>query len=75
MPLYDFVCTTGHKFEELVQSHVKMASCPFCRTASVRQLAAPKLDYLKMGLDPHGSPTAGDKWAKMHEQRAKHKQG
>lgn len=69
MPLYDFVCATGHKFEELVKSDIKQAPCPLCRTAAVRQLACPHLDYLHMGLDPHGNPTAGDKWARMQEQK------
>lgn len=73
MPLYDFVCATGHKFEDLVPWTQKQSTCPICKVVAIRQLSCAHFDYLHMGLDPRGNPTAGDKWAKMHEDRAKQK--
>lgn len=69
LPLYDFVCKNGHEFEDLVKAVVKKVNCPDCKTVAIRQLAAPRLDYYNMGLDPCGLPTAGDKWAKMQTQK------
>lgn len=65
MLLFDFVCNSGHKYEELVQSGIKFISCPTCGKQADRQFPTPRIDYLRMGLDPSGCPTAGEKWAKM----------
>jgi len=70
MPLYDYRCTDcAHKFE--AQRSIaarKFASCPSCEEGMGKQLVtAAHIDYLSMGLDPTGNPTAARKWAKMHE--------
>lgn len=75
--LFDFKCPNcGHAFEALVGPEDREEQCPSCAHLARRQVSRPRLSYLKMGVDPTGLPTAGDKWAKMHEQRAKveHKQ-
>lgn len=70
MPLYDFICIDGHKFTELVKfSERNGQHCPSCGEAASFIPPAPKIDYLRMGLDPTGNPTAGDKWAHIQEQK------
>lgn len=70
----DFKCTgCGAVFERLIEDNVTTIDYPACgcKTMAERQLSAPKLWYMKMGVDPHGCPTAADKWAKAHIQRGK----
>lgn len=70
--LYDFRCEgCGITFESLEKSHVFEIECIACGDVAKRQMSTPKIDYRHMGLDPVGSPTAGDKWAKMHEKDAR----
>ena len=61
--LFDFQCSCGNLFEELVGSHEQTAPCPECKADGVRQIAAPRIDWLHMGTDP-GFPGAYDKWAR-----------
>jgi putative FmdB family regulatory protein len=69
--LFDFRCThCQHKFEVMVKPDIKSRPCPKCSSEGKRLISAPRLDP-KMGLDPDGFPTAGDKWANMREQRAR----
>ena len=69
--LFDFRCTECLvKFEEMVKSSVKELPCPQCGARSTRLISTPRLDP-RMGLDPVGNPTMGDKWARTREQRAK----
>lgn len=69
--LYDFRCTSCNTvFEDMVKPSEYSAPCPDCGEAGKRLISAPRLDP-RMGLDPVGNPTMGDKWAKVREQRAR----
>lgn len=69
--LYDWRCTGCQtKFEDMAKSDVKQIPCPECGEVANRLIACPRLDP-RMGLDPEGNPTMGDKWAKVREQRAR----
>ena len=62
--LFDFTCTKcDNTFEEMIDNDKTILPCPDCSGDAVRQLAAPRTDWRKMGLDP-GFPSAYDKWAK-----------
>lgn len=62
--MFDFTCTKcENTFEELIDHDKTVLPCPECGSDSVRQLAAPRLDWQHMGTDP-GFPSAYDKWAK-----------
>jgi hypothetical protein len=63
--MFDFECSNGHKFEDLVKSDIHELDCPQCNAKAARQISAVRLDYLQMGLKPGDFPTAGDRWAKM----------
>ena len=72
MPIYDYECTDcGFNFERQQRiADRKTANCPACEHGvGKQQLTAAHIDYLSMGVDPYGNPTAADKWAKMHEER------
>lgn len=71
--LFDFECSDGHVFEELVPSDVRTQPCK-CGKEALRQIANVRLDWRKMGLDPSFS-TCADKWAKMQEQKSRIEQG
>lgn len=73
--MFDFECTEGHRFEELVQPDVKHLKCPKCSGTANRQVSAGHLDYLHMGVDASGMPTAGDKWAKMQWEKSRTDKG
>jgi len=67
---FDFRCTVcEHKFADLVKSSVHSIPCPNCSEESKRLISTPRLDP-RMGLDPEGNPSMGDKWAKIRKQRA-----
>jgi putative FmdB family regulatory protein len=74
--LNDFRCRAcGKTFESLEKSHVVEVTCVACGDTADRLVAAPHLDYIHMGLDPVGNPTAADKWAAMHEKGARNRGG
>ena len=69
---FDLRCTQcGETTEELIDKDQKRISCPECGGIAVRQLAAPRIDWKKMGLDPD-FPSAQDKWAKAKTHNNKH---
>jgi putative FmdB family regulatory protein len=69
---FDFRCTKcGETTEELIDKDQKRIDCSDCGGVAVRQLAAPRLDWKKMGLDPDFS-TAYDKWGKAKTHHSKH---
>lgn len=71
LTLFDFVCSCGHEFEDLVQPDIHSTECPTCqRPDAKRQISAPHFD-IRMGTDPYGSPTMAAKWARMHQQSKK----
>ncbi len=68
---YDFRCTScEHKFDDLVKSDVFSIPCPKCSGEAKRLISTPRFDP-RMGLDPEGNPTMGDRWAKIRKQRAR----
>ena len=70
--LYDFECPSescANKFEEFADwSNPVPVNCPLCGEPSKRLISAPRIDP-RLGLDPTGFPTMGDKWAKVRRQR------
>ena len=69
--MFDFICDScGHEFEELVKPDVYVnKECPNCSSGKpTRQISPGTINYRRMGVDPD-FPTAGEKWAKMQEQR------
>lgn len=74
--LNDFRCSAcGHIFESLEKSHIVEVVCVLCGENATRMVPAPHIDYTHMGLDPVGNPTAGLKWAVMHEKGAHNRGG
>lgn len=67
--LFDFECFSCSKvFEELIRTdnHDPVA-CTWCgSTSTKRMISAPRIDP-RLGLDPDGFPTMGDKWARKHK--------
>lgn len=73
VPLYDYQCNSCDSvFERLVPLDRcdETQECPQCHKESRHILSPVHFDY-RMGLDPVGNPTMGDKWARMHEQAGK----
>jgi hypothetical protein len=66
--LFEFECDDGHQFEEMVKPKVRRIKCPTCSVGASRLVSTGHINYRRMGVDPD-FPTAGDKWAKMQEQR------
>lgn len=69
--LFDFECPAcGNSFEDYVDDKKRKIPCTTagCDGKAVRQLATPRIDWRKMGLDP-AFQTASDKWAKAAAKR------
>lgn len=65
--IFDFECTEcGNVTEAFVQSGTTSRQCPECGAVAKRKIPTPHFAYMKMGVDPHGCPTAAEKWAKAH---------
>jgi hypothetical protein len=61
---FDFECsrkTCGKVFEEMIADDKKTLPCPSCKGKAHRLLAAPRIDWRHMGLDP-AFPSAYEKW-------------
>ena len=72
--VFEFRCQTcDERFDSYEEYENKEITHGGCGGTAHRVMSAPKLDYLHMGVDPRGNPTAGDKWAKMHRDAAKKK--
>ena len=73
--IYDYRCPKGHLTEQIRPYPRRMdgAVCKYCGEPAGYTIAAPHLDYYHMGLDPVMS-TSADKWANMHEQKARQEQ-
>lgn len=67
--LFDFECSNGHRFEELVQPDVYQIICPECLSESNRQISGTHIDP-RLGLQG-AFPTMCAKWGKKQRQRAK----
>lgn len=73
--MYDFECVDCHKvFEDLVDPSIKKLPCVDCTGNSKRLIAAPRIDWLHMGLDP-GFPTAYERWGDAKTKHHKHDKG
>lgn len=60
--IFDFECDSCSKvFEDLVDSEVHELPCVACTGNSKRLIAAPRIDWLRMGTDP-GFPSAYERW-------------
>ena len=60
--LFDFECEPCAKtFEEMIPDDLHSHPCPSCGGEAKRLIAAPRIDWLHMGLDP-GFPSAYEKW-------------
>ena len=55
------------------QGRMDDAVCEYCGEPAIFTMPAPYLDYYHMGRDPMMS-TSADKWADMHEQKARQEQ-
>lgn len=66
MPIYDFICTNGHVEEHIQKTPYCTPICD-CGAESVYKPTMPYIANMRMGADPHGCPTAADKWAKAHQ--------
>lgn len=76
MPIYEYECPHGHVTEKLANHYASRDTavmCSRCGKLAKYKVSAPHIDYLHMGVDPTGNPTAGDKWARMHIEAAKNK--
>ena len=59
---FDFDCEKcSHVFEEFVKSDIHSSPCPACKGNGVRLISAPRIDWLRMGVDP-GFPSAYERW-------------
>ena len=72
--MYEYHCPecdsiTTHLTEEATREDPHI--CEKCEALANYIVSAANLDYLHMGVDAIGNPTAGDKWAKMHEEAGK----
>lgn len=69
--IFDFECSACSKvFEDLVESDVQNLPCVDCTGNSVRLIAAPRVDWRRMGLDP-AFPSAYEKWGNAQTQHHK----
>ena len=69
--MFDFECAPCvNVFEDLVDKDLETLPCPSCGGTANRLIAAPRLDWRSMGIDP-GFPSAYDKWAKIKTQHHK----
>lgn len=73
MPLYEYKCVNGHRFEDFNSVEKRMKKkCPECGIMGTKIMSIPHFDYYNMGVQD-GLPTALDKWDKMHRQMARRK--
>jgi putative FmdB family regulatory protein len=69
--LFDFQCEEcDNKFEELVNASFYYCRCPLCSGLAKRLPSAGHINYRAMGVDSD-FPTAGEKWNRMQEQKAR----
>jgi putative FmdB family regulatory protein len=79
MPLYDFECESGHRFEELVKVD-ETPPCPVCGSTNVKRLLSPVAPALKIEVRGRAAKKSNETraareqqrregWAKKREQR------
>lgn len=73
--IYEYECKScGLLFEKYgikLSNCDKPCECPHCKGEGERRISMPHFAYQKMGLDAESFPTAGDKWARIHEKEGK----
>jgi hypothetical protein len=73
--LFDFECSDCSKvFEELVESKITVLPCVACKGNSTRLIAAPRIDWRRMGLDP-AFPSCYERWGDAQEVHKKTDKG
>ncbi len=72
MPMFEYQCDCGKITEKFMFKKQLSIKCS-CGNYAQYRISAPYIDYLHMGVDPNGSPTAADKWAVMHEKKAQYR--
>ena len=66
--LNDYTCTDcGATEERFLENDCKQTTCLVCGGVARKDLTVP--NFQLPGNDPHGFPTAYDKWAKKREQK------
>ena len=66
--LNDFECTTcGHQQEYFLDNETLETECQKCQGVAKKKRSVP--NFQLPGNDPHGFPTAYDKWEKKREQK------
>ena len=71
MKVREYRCENGHIMEKFTNKTEPRIICPICKEFSNLRISAPHIDMRRMGIDPHGNPTACEKWARMQTQKAK----
>ena len=72
--MYEYHCPECNSITEYLEEEANRNEphlCSNCEGLANYMVSAAHLDYLHMGVDAIGNPTAGDKWARMHEQAGK----
>jgi len=67
--LFDFLCPSGHEFEELVYNTEYCYECPQCGLIGKRQLSVLRIDRSGMSLRSGATPTSIDHFDKLHRQQ------
>jgi hypothetical protein len=67
--IFEFRCDKDHLTEKLVDDEVRSIECPHCRNEASRIISSPRISL--EGITG-AFPSAADKWARKHEQAAKH---
>lgn len=68
--LFDHICDTcNHTFEGWVDKGVA-SRCPQCG-GEASKVPGGNVDWKSMGLHADSFPTCGDKWARLHEEKAR----
>jgi hypothetical protein len=66
--LNDYYCgSCGRTEEHFVENTLTTVDCPACGESATKVRAVP--NFSLPGNDPHGFPTAYDKWAKKREEK------
>lgn len=72
MPIYEYKCASCGAVREILclrRPRVAMVPCA-CGKQAIYQISAPHFDF-RMGIDADAFPTAGDRWARAHEEQLK----
>lgn len=68
MPIYEFECEQGHRFEELVKAD-HLPPCPECGTSEVRRLLSPVSPPLRIEVRGRAAKASNENRRAREEQR------